>query len=69
MPGLSASLSTARQAPLSMELPRQEYMSGLTFASPGHLSNPGIEPVSPTLWADSLPSEPPEIKYDLNRIR
>ena len=27
--------------------------------SPGNLSDPGIEPRSPTLWADSLPSEPP----------
>ena len=27
--------------------------------SSGDLPNPGIEPRSPTLWADSLPSEPP----------
>ena len=27
--------------------------------SPGDLPNPGIEPMSPTLQADSLPSEPP----------
>ena len=26
---------------------------------PGDLSNPGIEPRSPTLQADSLPAEPP----------
>ena len=26
---------------------------------PGDLPNPGIEPRSPTLWADSLPAEPP----------
>ena len=26
---------------------------------PGHLPNPRIEPGSPTLQADSLPSEPP----------
>ena len=29
------------------------------FLSPGDLPNPGIEPRSPTLQADSLPSEPP----------
>ena len=32
---------------------------GLPFPSPGDLPNPGIEPGSPTLQADSLPSEPP----------
>ena len=38
---------------------RQEYWSGLPFPSPGDLPNPGIEPGSPTLQADTLPSEPP----------
>ena len=38
--------SVARQAPLSMGFPRQEYWSGLTFLSPEGLSNPGIEPES-----------------------
>ena len=28
------------------------------FSSPGDLSNPGIEPRSPSLQADSLPAEP-----------
>ena len=37
----------------------QEYCSGLLFPSPGHLPNPGIEPGSPALQADSLASEPP----------
>ena len=41
-----------------MEFSRQEYWSGQPFPSPGHLPNPGIEPRSPTLWADSLPAEP-----------
>ena len=31
----------------------------VAFPSPGNLSNPGIEPRSPTLQADSLPAEPP----------
>ena len=32
------------------------------FPSPGDLPNPGIEPRSPTLQANSLPAEPPEVK-------
>ena len=38
---------------------RQEYWSELSGPTPGHLSNPGIEPRSPTLQVDSLLSEPP----------
>ena len=38
---------------------RQEYWSGLPFLSPGDLSDAGIEPGSPALQADMLPSEPP----------
>ena len=37
----------------------QEYWSGLPCLSPGGLPNPGIEPLSPTLQVDALPSEPP----------
>ena len=48
----------AYQAPLSMEFFRQEHWSGLPFPSPGDLPDPGIEPRSPALQADSLPSEP-----------
>ena len=47
------------QAPLSMGFPKQEYWSGLPFPSPGDLPNPGMEPRSPALQADSLSSEPP----------
>ena len=46
------------QVPLSMGFPRQEEWSGLPSPSPGDLPNPGIEPGSPELQADSLPSEP-----------
>ena len=49
----------AHQAPLFMEFSRQEYWSGLPCLPPGDLPNPGIKPRSPTLQADSLPSEPP----------
>ena len=38
---------------------RQEYWSGSPFPSPGDLPNPGIEPWSLALQANSLPSEPP----------
>ena len=40
-----------------MEFSRQEYWSGLPFPSPGNLPNPGIEPGSLALQADSLLSE------------
>ena len=42
----------------SMEFSRPEYWSGLPFPSAGDLPNPGIEPGSPTLQADSLLFEP-----------
>ena len=42
-----------------MEFSMQEYWSGLPFPSPEDLHDPGIEPGSPALQADSLPSEPP----------
>ena len=60
-----------------MEFSRQEYWSGLPFSFPQDLPDPGIEPRPPTLWADTLPSEPPQknvgkttrpFKYDLNQI-
>ena len=49
------------QAPWSMGFSRQEYWSGLPFPSPGDLPNPGIEPGSPALQTDALPSEPLEV--------
>ena len=53
------SWTVACQAPLSMGFSRQEYWTGLPFPSPGDLPDPGIKAGSPTLQADSLPSEPP----------
>ena len=51
--------TVAYQAPQSMEFSRKEYWSGSPFPSPGDLPKPGIEPGSPALQADALPSEPP----------
>ena len=48
------------QASLSMGFSRQEYWSGVPFPSPGDPPDPGIEPRSPALQVDTLPSEPPE---------
>ena len=39
--------------------PGQNTGVGDPFPSSGDLPNPGIEPSSPTLQADSLPAEPP----------
>ena len=47
------------QAALSVGFSRQEYWNGLSFLSPGDLSDPGIKPESPALQVDSLPSELP----------
>ena len=57
--------TVAHKAPPSVEFSRQEYWSGLPFPSAGHLPNPGIEPGSPTLQADSLLSEPQLLKLCL----
>ena len=51
--------TVAHQAPLSMGFSRQENWSGLPLPSPGDLPNPGTEPRSPALQADTLSSEPP----------
>ena len=47
------------QGPLSMELSRQEYWSGLPFSDLGDLPDPGIKTGFPALQTDSLLSEPP----------
>ena len=48
-------LDWARQAPLSMGFPRQEYWSGLPFPSPGDLPNSGIETASPAFAGEFSP--------------
>ena len=49
--------TVACQAPLSMGFSRQEYWGRLPVPSPGDLPDPGIEPRSPALKEDSLPTE------------
>ena len=56
---LGSPRTVACQVPLSTGFPRQEYWSGLPFSSTRDLPDPGTEPGSPTMQADSLPSEPP----------
>ena len=56
---LATPWTVACRVPLSVGFSRQEYWSGLPFPSPGDLPDPGIEPRSPALQADSLPTELP----------
>ena len=63
--------TVARQFPLSMRSPRQEYWSGLLFHSPGDIPNPGMESVSPALagglFTTKSPGKPPRyIAFKLN---
>ena len=51
--------TVACQAPLSMELCRQEYWSGLSHTSPGDLHNPGIKPSTPALAGEFFITVPP----------
>ena len=47
--------TVARQAPLSMRFPRQEYRSGM----PGDLPDPGVELASPALGGSFFTAEAP----------
>ena len=51
--------AVARQAPLSMGFPRQEYWSGLPFPSPGDIPDPRIEPRPSALAGRFFTTEPP----------
>ena len=55
----AAPWTVACKAPLTMEFSRQEYWSGWPLPSPGDFPDPGTEPGSPVLQADSLSSESP----------
>ena len=50
--------TVAHQPPPSVGFSRQEYWSGVPLPSLGDLPTPGIEPESPELRTDALPSEP-----------
>ena len=61
------------QAPLSMEFPRQEYLSGLPFLTLGHLPDPGIKSVSPKstalagrFFTTAPPGKPPILISSVN---
>jgi len=53
-----------------MEFSKQDYWSGSSFPSPGDLPYPGIEPISPAMQANSLPSELPglSLAYSIYNI-
>ena len=50
--------TVARQVPLCMGFPRQEYWSGLPLPPPGDLPDPGIEPLCPALASQFFTAEP-----------
>ena len=51
--------TVARQAPLFMGFPRQEYWTGLLFLYPGDFPHPEIKPTSPALAGGFFTTEPP----------
>ena len=51
--------TVAHQAPLSMGFTRQEYWSGLPFATLGDLPDPGIKPAFPALAGGFFTTDPP----------
>jgi len=54
--------TAAHEAPLSMGLSQQKYLSGLPFPPPGDIPNPGTEPMSPVAFAFAgrfFTAEPP----------
>ena len=57
------------QAPLPMEVFRQEYWSGLPFPPPGDLPDPGIEPESPALAGAFFPTEPSVKCEEIQAVR
>ena len=65
-PTLRNPWTAAHQASLPMGFSRQEYWNELPFLSLEDLPDPGIEPSSPALQADSLPSEQKEAHPDSN---
>ena len=60
---------TALQAPLSLGILQSRILEWVAMPSSRDLPNPGIEPRSPALQVDSLPSEPPGKPLDQNRYK
>ena len=52
-------MAVARQTPLSMGFPRQEYWSSLPFPTPEDLLYQGIEPTAPALAGEFVTTVPP----------
>ena len=69
-PTLATPRTVDSQAPLPMGFPRQEYWSWLPFPSPRDLSDPGMEPKSPALQADSLclPAKPVTVRQKQSKL-
>ena len=59
--------TVARQASLSMGFPQGRILEWVAIYPPGDLPNPGTEPQSPSVKADSLLSEPPRKSPVLGR--
>ena len=57
--------AVARQAPLSIRFPRQNYWSGLLFPSPGDLPDPGNESAFPALADGFFAPKPPGKWYSV----
>ena len=57
--------TVAHPAPLSIGFPRQEYWRGLPFPSPGDISDPRIEPVSPALAGRFFTPEPSRTSHQI----
>ena len=51
--------TVACQAPMSVGILQTRILEWVAMSSSTGSSQPMIEPRSPALWADSLPSEPP----------
>ena len=62
-PTLCDPMDCGPPAPLSMGILQARKLEWVAFSSPGELPNPGVEPRSSSLQADSLLSEPPEKPY------
>ena len=68
-PTLATPWTVALQAPLSIGFSRQESWSGLPFPSPEDLLDPGIEPESLALQADSLPTELIQPRWSISKYQ